>query len=368
MKRTLWIAGSILAAAAAAIGLVFWQSFTGPMYEPGMVRDQKNLRAPLIPAQQSDGGEYLQVEHDIRLYHYAHGQGKPILVVHGGPGYPIQKPFEGLRPLESNYQFVYYDQRGCGKSSRPFDRFESTNWYANMVELESTLGIGAQIADIERIRHLLKQEKLILIGHSFGAFLSAMYAAEFPHHVEALILVAPSDVLVLPGEGKGFFDLVRERLPDDQKSEYDQFLEAYLGFDSIFTKSENELATMNRRLGDYFLVAAGESGSNSHEANNGGWMVQAMYFSMGREHDYRAALRAVHAPVLIIHGEDDLMPRSVSEIYRASFVNAKLETISGKTRGLPRAGHFVFSDRPDEFASIVSKFLGESVAASTSEP
>ena len=41
-------------------------------------------------------------------------------------------------------------------------------------------------ATIERIRRILGRDRLTLVGHSFGAFLAAMYAAEFPDRVEAL--------------------------------------------------------------------------------------------------------------------------------------------------------------------------------------
>jgi pimeloyl-ACP methyl ester carboxylesterase len=37
--------------------------------------------------------------------------------------------------------------------------------------LEETLGIGAQVADLERIWRRLCVEKLDLVGHSFGGFI-----------------------------------------------------------------------------------------------------------------------------------------------------------------------------------------------------
>ena len=41
------------------------------------------------------------VEPDIKLYHFAMGQGRPVLIVHGGPGRPRLKPWAGLAPLTS---------------------------------------------------------------------------------------------------------------------------------------------------------------------------------------------------------------------------------------------------------------------------
>ncbi|MEX0641956.1 MAG: alpha/beta hydrolase [Pirellulales bacterium] len=343
----------------AVVGFLAWRAMTGPLYTPGMVRSGKNLRGPLGPPAQQGDEHYWHVEEDIRLYHDTQGTGRPILVVHGGPGYPIHRPLAGLEPLANDFQVSYYDQRGCGKSTRPFDRFESSNFYTNMKELERTLGIGAQLADIERIRRILGQEKLILMGHSFGAFLATMYAAEFPEHVDALVLVAPAGVLVLPDEsGGGFFEEIRSRLPDDKQSEYDRFLKEYLAFGSVFKKSEAELAKMNRQIGEYFLIAAGRSGELGEDppADNGGWMVQAMYFSMGKRHDYRQALRNVQAPALIVHGENDVIPERVSRMYADHLPAGRLHVIkNSRTLG----GHVPFSDQPEVFAAAVREFLTE---------
>ena len=46
------------------------------------------------------------------------------------------------------------------------DRFESKNYYANMTELERSLGIGVQVADLARIRQIVHEEKLIIIGQA----------------------------------------------------------------------------------------------------------------------------------------------------------------------------------------------------------
>jgi proline iminopeptidase len=338
-------------------GFLFWRSLGEPLYTPGMVRAEKNLCAPLEPQKQPGDDSNWLVEPDIRLFYYTQGTGRPILLIHGGPGYPIHGPLVGLEPLSTDYRFYYYDQRGCGRSTKPFDRFESSNFYANMKNLERTLGIGAQVADIERIRRILGQEKLILMGHSFGAFLASMYAAEFAEHVDAMVLVAPAGVLVVPDEAEGFFEEIRRRLPNDKQSEYDQFINGYLDFASVFTRSEAELARMNRQLGDYFLTATGrpaQAGDANIPQDNGGWIVQALYFSMGKRHDYRAALKQVTARTLVIHGEGDVSSERVSRMYADGITNSHLHVMKG---GRTRGGHFPFSEQPEVFAEVVSGFL-----------
>ena len=146
-----------------------------PLYTPGMVRAEANLRAPLTPPVQSDDPRFWKVESDIQLYHFAEGQGRNVIVIHGGPGMPSLKPWPGLRPLAKQFKFNYYDQRGCGQSTRPIDRVETQNSYTNMVEVDRVLGLGAHIADIERIRRILGEKKLIIVGHSFGGFLGCEF-------------------------------------------------------------------------------------------------------------------------------------------------------------------------------------------------
>jgi proline iminopeptidase len=361
MRRKLLITVVAVVLLVAVLGFLFWRAMGEPLYTPGMVRSGQNLRGPLDPPKQTSDSSYWLVENDIRLFYNTQGSGRPVLLVHGGPGYPIHGPLPGLELLTKDQKLYYYDQRGCGKSTKPFNRFES-NFYANMKELERTLGIGAQVADIERIRRILGQDKLILMGHSFGGFLATMYAAEFPEHVESLVLVAPAGILLLPdddgGQG-GFFEQIRARLPANQQAEFDRFVKEYLDFGSVFSRSEEELAGMNRRIGEYFLTATGrgdEAKRDDPPSDNGGWMVQALYFSMGKRHDYREALRKVQARVLIVHDEGDLIPVQVSRMYADYLPNSRLHVMkNGRTRG----GHVPFSDQPEKFAEIVSSFLNE---------
>ena len=225
MKRVIVIvAGVVLVLVAVGAGLV-WYSMSRPLYRPVMVRAGKGLRAPLVPPEQTGDETYWSVEPDVKLYHFDDGQGRNVLVVHGGPGLPYPEPWPGLEALTDAYRFHYYDQRGSGQSTRPVDTFSSQNTWENMQFLEAVLGLGAHVADIERIRQVLGEDKLILIGHSFGGFIASLYAAEFPERVEALVLVAPAGVLVMPPPEGGLFEAVRDRLPEGMREDYATYLD-----------------------------------------------------------------------------------------------------------------------------------------------
>ncbi len=350
MKKAIIIIIVILILLVAAGGAYFWYLMQQPLYEPGMVRSEENLRASLVPPEQPNDSSMWRVEEDIELFHFVEGEGRNVLIVHGGPGMPYIEPWSGLEPLTGAYRFYYYDQRGSGQSTRPIDTFTSNSYYENMTILDQTLGLGAQIADIERIRRLLGDEKLILIGHSWGGFLASLYAAEFPDRVEALILIAPADVLVMPQQSGGLFELVKQRLPAERQAEFEAYMQEYLDFGNIFTRSEADMVALNGEFGQYYQAVIDTS--LPEQGQPGGWMTHAMYFSMGQRHDYREALKAVTAPVLVIHGAEDLQTEETTRIYVEAFSNAQFQVIE-------QAGHFAFLEQPDVFSQIMSKFLAD---------
>ncbi|HET9914365.1 MAG TPA: alpha/beta hydrolase [Anaerolineales bacterium] len=350
MKKVFVIV-SIILFVILAVGGGFWYMSMQPLYKPGMVR---KMEAALTPPDQPVESQKWLVEEDIELAHFAVGEGRNVLIVHGGPGQPFTQPMSGLEPLTSEFQFHYYDQRGCGESTRPIDRFESQNMYENMKTLDQKLGLGAQIADIERIRQILGDEKLILVGHSWGGFLASLYAAEFPEHVEALILVSPANTLVMPqpDADSDLFAAVRAKLPAEEQAEFDAFMKEYLNFNTLFQKSEADLVAMNEKFGEYYLkiMDADMEAEWPEQGKPGGWMVWAGYVSMGQRHDYRPALREIDVPVLVIHGADDLQSEAATRLYVDAFPNAEFAVIEN-------ASHSSFEDQPDQFAAIVKSFL-----------
>ncbi len=353
MKRKVLLITVVVIVGLIVFGIGgFWFMSTQPLYKPGMVRAEENLSAPLVPPAQPKGAETWLVEPGIALAHFAVGDGRNVLVVHGGPGMPFTEPMSGLEPLTKEFRFHYYDQRGSGESTRPIDRYDTSNRYENMQNLDRTLGLGAQIGDIERVRQILGEMKLILIGHSWGGFLASLYAAEFPEHVEALVLVAPANVLVMPQPEaeSDLFASVRANLPADQQAEFDAFMAVYFDFNKLFEKSEADLVDMNIQLGEYYINVV-DAGPMPVQGRPGGWMVWAQYLSMGQRHDYRSPLAVVEAPVLVLHGSGDLQSEAASRMYADAFPNAGFVVIEN-------ADHFSFEERP-EFTEAVQQFLSE---------
>ncbi|QQE10747.1 alpha/beta fold hydrolase [Planctomycetota bacterium] len=362
-KKWLWIIVlilSIVVVLGVCGALYFSWLMKQPLYTVGDVSAEKNLRSPLQPPDQvgiTIANEWL-VEQDVKLAFDQYGSGEPVLVIHGGPGIPYPKLWKGLENLTDQHKFYLYDQRGAGRSTRLFDRFED-NFYNNMIQLEQAYGLGAQVADIERIRRILGKENLNIIGHSYGGFIATLYAAEFPDRVNRLILVAPADVLV-PFEEKNedLFTFTQERLNTQNKDKFKLLMREYFDFQNIFTKSDQQLANLHVETGKYLLRGMDYDPSiMDNMPASGGWSVFAVYFSSGQSGDFRPALKKVKAKTLIVHGRDDLMALRGSQSYQgikdSQFVFIERE----KDEGI--AGHFVYDDNPTAFEAVVGKFLDD---------
>ncbi len=93
-----------------------------------------------------------------------------VIFVHGGPGcseIPYVRKYQDL--LEEHFTIVHYDQRGSGKS---FHFFED---YSNIT---SDQHVDDLLALTEYVKKEFSQEKVILIGHSYGTYIGLQAASQ----------------------------------------------------------------------------------------------------------------------------------------------------------------------------------------------
>jgi L-proline amide hydrolase len=104
----------------------------------------------------------------------------PILIfVHGGPGcseIPYVRKYQ--QELEQHFTVVHYDQRGSGKS------YHFSEDYSN---LTTDVLVDDLLALRNYVTEELGQEKVILIGHSFGTYIGMKAAAKAPTQFHAYI-------------------------------------------------------------------------------------------------------------------------------------------------------------------------------------
>jgi len=107
----------------------------------------------------------------------------PVLIwLHGGPG-STQMPLAHHldQELEKDFVVVHWDQRGAGKSNpRHFDE--------DTMSLEQFKNDGFEL--IEYVLERLDQEKVYLLGHSWGTCLGIEMTEEKPEYIHAYIGVS----------------------------------------------------------------------------------------------------------------------------------------------------------------------------------
>ncbi len=104
--------------------------------------------------------------------------GKPALVVHGGPG-SGRTPGHRRYFDPDRYRVVLFDQRGCGRST-PHASDPATDMSHNTT--------GHLLADMERLREHLGVQRWLLSGASWGSTLILAYAERHPDRVSQIVI------------------------------------------------------------------------------------------------------------------------------------------------------------------------------------
>ena len=111
MKRKLLIVLCIVILILIGVGVVFYVMISRPAYKPGVLSERNDLEEFTTPPSQKGVKEgYWRVDDSTDIYHFSQGEGKPALVIHGGPGIPHVQPWAGLKGVKG-YEFFYYHQK-----------------------------------------------------------------------------------------------------------------------------------------------------------------------------------------------------------------------------------------------------------------
>lgn len=163
----------------------------------------------------------LQVS-DIHTIHYEESgnpEGKPIVLLHGGPGGGCP-PYYRQYFNPEKWRLIMFDQRGCGQSTPHAELQDNTTW--NLV------------SDIEKIREHLNIDKWVVFGGSWGSTLSLAYSQTHPERCKGLILrgifmLRQKELLWFYQEGASYIfpDAWEEYLKPIPPEERDDMLTAY---------------------------------------------------------------------------------------------------------------------------------------------
>jgi pimeloyl-ACP methyl ester carboxylesterase len=259
---------------------------------------------------------------------------RPVLVaVHGGPGLDHTSVKSALAPLADDFQILYFDLRGHGRSDPSSAEFWNLRTWAD---------------DLRRLCDALGLHQPVVLGSSLGGDVALAYAGLFPGH--------PGGVILANTKGGH----------QDQQAVIEAF--GRVGGDAaaaiirrIFDgdASEDSRADFNRVC--YPLY----SGTPGWAEESRQWMARTVRSTnVGSVYNYDREMQSfdpwsllgeVKCPVLVLAGEDDpICPLPVVEE-----LASKLPADTTRLVRLPGAHHTIFRDRPDLAFPAVKAFVAQ---------
>ncbi|MEV4812168.1 alpha/beta fold hydrolase [Micromonospora avicenniae] len=220
---------------------------------------------------------------DIDLYYEDHGQGQPVVLIHGYPldGHSWEKQSAAL--LAAGYRVITYDRRGFGQSSQPTVGYDYDTF----------------AADLNTVLETLDLTDVVLVGFSMGTgevgrylsrYGSARVAkAAFLASLEPFLLQTEDNPTGVPQE---VFDGILAAVTNDRYAYFTDFYRNFYNTDETLGSRLSEEALRNS-----WNVAAGSSWYASSAAVPT-WLT-----------DFRADIDKIDVPTLILHGTaDNILP------------------------------------------------------------
>ena len=265
------------------------------------------------------------------LHYETFGQGHPVIVLSGGPGFSSDYMVPVAKHIAAKHLAVLLDQRGTGKSTVPaYDA--------------KVINVAAFVADLEALRAKLGAEKITIAGHSWGGMLAMSYAAVHPDRVAALVLIAsggPNPDFMFPFVMR----LNARNTPED--------LEKINYWTAPERRQENPrravLEVTRARTPAYFHdrskapLLMDPMNESSFEPR----VLELMLKSM-EGWSIAAAMKTFAAPVLIVEGDDD--PVGTFQSLRELFPRPRAAMIAA-------AGHFPWLEEPGQLWAAIDPFL-----------
>jgi len=199
----------------------------------------------------------------VKIHYREHGQGLPLLFLHGGWGYEVYPFDRQMEALEKQYRILIPDRSGYGHST-PVNEEMPLDFHrraaAETAALLDALGI----------------KKAILWGHSDGSVIAAMMGLYFPERCERLILESFHFLKCKPGS-RAFFERFAAH-PEDLGEETR----------ALLTKDHGE-----------------EHWKTAIRRNCGAWFRIADSVKRPEEDLYEGHLGEISVPTLFVHGRLD---------------------------------------------------------------
>ncbi|MDQ3963888.1 MAG: alpha/beta hydrolase [Actinomycetota bacterium] len=270
---------------------------------------------------------------DIDIAYTAVGSGKPLIVVHGGPG--IGPGYlRGLDAWADEFQVVYYDQRGCGETE---------------LGDPDKVSFKGHIDDLDAVRAGLGMEKANLVGQSAGAHLAMLFAAHRAETTGSLVLLNSAPPLVPDLQDRLWANMAARRTAEDDAEK--QEIEGSAEFQARDPK------TLERYYTNMYLPFFRDR-NNTTDFDMGFTEITAANvlqawertFSDIEELDPLGSLSQISCPTLVVHGEHDPVPEEWARFVVDNVRGCQYALLAG-------CNHFAHLEDPEVLANAVKPFL-----------
>jgi len=216
---------------------------------------------------------------DIDIYYEDHGDGQPVILIHGYPlnGRSWEKQHRVL--LDAGYRVIAYDRRGFGNSSQPTVGYDYDTF----------------AADLNTLVEHLDLTNVALVGFSMGTGEVTRYLGTYGSRrvsKAALLGAIPPFLLKTDDNPEGVdqsvFDGIRAAVVADRPAYFKAFLDDFYNVDVLGGTRISEQAWQAS-----FNVAVAAS-PYAADACVPTWLT-----------DFRADLPKIDVPTLLVHGDAD---------------------------------------------------------------
>jgi pimeloyl-ACP methyl ester carboxylesterase len=239
--------------------------------------------------------------HGINLYYERHGAGDPLLFICGLGGHLAEIPYL-IDSCSRRLEFIAYDQRGCGRSDKPGGEYSMAGFADDAAALLDALAI----------------EQAFVYGSSMGGMVAQELALRHPHRVRALILGCTTAGAV---RGVPPAPETVQKLVHNQSLSGDDALVAgwKLGYSEPWIEANREALFARSRLASQWA------------APRDSYMRQVI---AAARHDTYDRLDQITCPVMIIHGQDDvMMPVANAALIAERIPHAEVRILEGMGHG-----------------------------------
>ena len=246
---------------------------------------------------------------DLALEALRLGDGRPLLILHGGGGVE-HAPY--LDTLGQHFEVIAPSHPGFGGSPDP----EAINTIDDLAYLY-----------LDFLRDLARPDAIVM-GYSMGGWIAAEIAVRDTRDFSHLILVDPVGIKV--------GDRWTRDIPDIFAMPWEEVTRR------LYHDPETWLPKLEEMSDEQLAIIA-----RNREA-------LALYTWEPYMHNpkLRRRLHRVDVPTLLLWGESDgLIGREYVEAFTAAIPGARLETI-------PEAGHRPYLEQPERFVKLVHGFVG----------